>query len=57
MAVNYICTGRVLPERADVSFSRIELGLEQGGTARLSWGLALLASALLHVLAPSKMED
>jgi hypothetical protein len=31
--MKYICTGRVHPERADVSFSRIEMKLEGGGNA------------------------
>lgn len=29
----YIVTGRVHPERADISFSRVEMGLQSGGTA------------------------
>ncbi|HQR53717.1 MAG TPA: hypothetical protein PLZ79_10640, partial [Burkholderiales bacterium] len=31
--MKYICTGRVHPERADVSFSRVEMKFEGGGTA------------------------
>lgn len=46
MPVNYICTGRVNPERADVSFSRIELGSVQGGTAVVSCDSSQLTVAL-----------
>jgi len=31
--MKYICTGRVHPERADVSFSRVEMKFEGGGSA------------------------
>lgn len=31
--MKYVVTGRVHPERADVSFSRVEMGFEGGGTA------------------------
>lgn len=34
--MRYVITGRVHPERADVSFSRIEMGLPEGGRAVLS---------------------
>jgi hypothetical protein len=34
--MKYIATGRVHPERADVSFSRVEMGFEGGGTAAVS---------------------
>lgn len=34
--MKYIVTGRVHPERADVSFSRIPLGLQNGGSAVVS---------------------
>jgi hypothetical protein len=31
--MKYVVTGRVHPERADISFSRVEMGFESGGTA------------------------
>ena len=31
--MKYVCTGRVHPERADVSFSRVEMKFERGGNA------------------------
>ncbi len=33
MTMKYVCTGHVHPERADVSFSRVEMNLAGGGTA------------------------
>src|ERR1700733_4402702 len=34
--MNYICVGRVLPERANVSFGRVEMQLDGGGKAFIS---------------------
>jgi hypothetical protein len=31
--MKFICTGRVHPERADISFSRVEINFEGGGSA------------------------
>ena len=33
IAMKYVCTGRVHPERADVSFSRVEMKVEEGWNA------------------------
>jgi hypothetical protein len=36
VTIRYICTGHVHPERADVSFSHVEIHLEGGGVAAAS---------------------
>jgi len=44
--MKYLCTGRVQPERADVSFSRIEMNFEGGGTAVASCDASQLTVVL-----------
>jgi len=51
--MKYIITGRVQPERAEVSFSRIELNTPKGGTVAIS----CTASQLTVVLNEPSTED
>ena len=44
--MKYIVTGRVHPERADISFSRVELKLPNGGTAIASCDASQITVAL-----------
>jgi hypothetical protein len=44
--MKYVVTGRVHPERADVSFSRVEMGFESGGTAIASCDASQLTITL-----------
>ena len=46
--MNYLCTGRVLPERSDVSFSRVELRLSDGCHAIASCEASQITVALDH---------
>lgn len=46
--MNYFCTGRVLPERAAVSFSPIEFSLEDGARAVVSCDASQISVAIEH---------